>query len=161
MSMQIELYRFEAVNPDEKPAPSYYLKAMSSLNPRAPVFIPSPRPLPPVPNHLAAVNAAGNSFVAAHPNHPLAKFAAEEVRIAGDERALLLDQKVKLRKSMLVFYFDKFFLGTDGQRRVVKSKEWLKKQQVSVVLEYKRICAKLGQRPEVGCWFFSMENIVQ
>ncbi|KAF7905104.1 uncharacterized protein EAF01_005625 [Botrytis porri] len=127
---------------------------MSSLNPCAPVFIPSPRPLPPIPHYLAAVNAAGYAFVAAYPRHPLADFAAEEVRTAVDERALLLHQKEELREKMLVFHLNKFLLGTEEERRVVKSKEWFKKQEVSIVLEYKTTCAKLGQRPEVGHWFF-------
>ncbi|TGO53867.1 hypothetical protein BCON_0116g00110 [Botryotinia convoluta] len=111
-----------AVHADEKPARSYYLKTMSSLNPRAPVFIPSPRPLPPIPHHLAAANAAGHSFVAAYPDHPLATFAAEEVQMTVNDRALLLHQKEELREKLLVFHLDKFMLGTDGERRVVKSK---------------------------------------
>ncbi|TGO35758.1 hypothetical protein BHYA_0147g00230 [Botrytis hyacinthi] len=139
---------------------SYYLKTMSSLNPRAPVFIPSPRPLPPVPSSLTAINAAGYAFVAAYPNHPLATFAAVEVQLAGNERALLLYQKDKLRERMMMFHLEKLMLGTTEEKRALKSKGCLKEQELSVVLEYKTICAKLGQRPEVGRWFFRWKTLL-
>ncbi|KAF7946565.1 hypothetical protein EAE96_009561 [Botrytis aclada] len=131
---------------------------MSSPNPPAPVLIPppssTPRPLPPIPHYLAAINAVGNSFAAAYPNHPLATFAKEEVQMEVDERALLLYQKEELREKMLVLYLDKLMLGTERARKVVKDRNWLKEQELSVVREYKTICTKLGQRPEVGYWFF-------
>ncbi|KAM0309251.1 hypothetical protein ACHAO8_009227 [Botrytis cinerea] len=154
-----------------KPARSYYLRKMSSLNPRAPVFIPSlhftsstpsagplssfaPRPLPPIPHHLAAANAAGYSFIAAYPNHPLAEFAAEEVQTAVDERALVLCQKDKLREKMLVSHLKRFLHDTGTGKEAVKGKKWVKSQEKGVVSEYKKICAKLGERPEVSRWFF-------
>ncbi|CCD56612.1 hypothetical protein BofuT4_P144200.1 [Botrytis cinerea T4] len=144
---------------------------MSSLNPRAPVFIPSlhftsstpsagplssftPRPLPPIPHHLAAANAAGYSFIAAYPNHPLAEFAAEEVQTAVDERALVLCQKDKLREKMLVSHLKRFLHDTGTGKEAVKGKKWVKSQEKGVVSEYKKICAKLGERPEVSRWFF-------
>ncbi|ATZ49075.1 hypothetical protein BCIN_04g02690 [Botrytis cinerea B05.10] len=150
---------------------SYYLRKMSSLNPRAPVFIPSlhftsstpsagplssftPRPLPPIPHHLAAANAAGYSFIAAYPNHPLAEFAAEEVQTAVDERALVLCQKDKLREKMLVSHLKRFLHDTGTGKEAVKGKKWVKSQEKGVVSEYKKICAKLGERPEVSRWFF-------
>ncbi|KAF7940773.1 uncharacterized protein EAE97_006959 [Botrytis byssoidea] len=148
-----------AAHADEKPARSYYLKTMS-LNPRAPVFIPPPRPLPPVPSSLAAINAAGYAFVAAYPNHPLAGFATVEVQMAGNERALLLYQKEKLKEKMIVLHLEMLLLGTAEEKRALKCKgclkckRCLKEQELSVVLEYKTICAKLGQRPEVSRWFF-------
>ncbi|KAM0165347.1 hypothetical protein ACHAPG_000015 [Botrytis cinerea] len=154
-----------------KPARSYYLRKMSSLNPRAPVFIPSlhftsstpsagslssftPRPLPPIPHHLAAANAAGYSFIAAYPNHPLAEFAAEEVQTAVDERALVLCQKDKLREKILVSHLKRFLHDTGTGKEAVKGKKWVKSQEKGVVSEYKKICAKLGERPEVSRWFF-------
>ncbi|TGO67760.1 hypothetical protein BOTNAR_0036g00370 [Botryotinia narcissicola] len=127
-----------------------------SLNPRAPVLIPTPRPLPPVPSPIAAINAAGYTFVAAYPNHPLAGFAAVEVQMAGNERALLLYQKEKLKEKMMVLHLEKLLLGTAEEKRALKCKGCLKcrgclkEQELSAVLEYKTICAKLGQRPEVG-----------
>ncbi|KAM0133997.1 hypothetical protein ACHAP3_005713 [Botrytis cinerea] len=114
----------------------------------------TPRPLPPIPHHLAAANAAGYSFIAAYPNHPLAEFAAEEVQTAVDERALVLCQKDKLREKMLVSHLKRFLHDTGTGKEAVKGKKWVKSQEKGVVSEYKKICAKLGERPEVSRWFF-------
>ncbi|TGO25072.1 hypothetical protein BPAE_0088g00240 [Botrytis paeoniae] len=156
-SPQVTSSNSQLVQADEKPA---IVSSQNNVLPKSTCtrFIPSPsfapRPLPSIPRYLAAVNASGYAFFTAYPNHPLADFAAEEVRMVADERALLLYQKEELREKMLVFHLDKFLLGTDGERRAVKNKKWLKEQEESVVLEYKTICAKLGQRPEVARWFF-------
>lgn len=139
----------------EAPPPASSQSEMSqSSPPRSPLPAPptsptSPPASPPSPTRqeIDRIVAAGQAFMRANPNHPLQEYAGLPITISQRDREGLLKFKEELKARIGKLQLFKRVRGKEAR-------EAIKKHGMELIREYKGACSFLGERPEVGDWFF-------